>query len=37
MEHKTAEELLSKNVGEIISVSLISETELREEIRMKEN
>lgn len=35
MEHKTAEELFSKNVGEIISVSLISETELKEGIRMK--
>ncbi|BDR74276.1 hypothetical protein K144316041_p21150 (plasmid) [Clostridium tetani] len=35
MVHKTTKELFNKNIGEIISVSLISETELREEIRMK--
>lgn len=35
MTHKTAEELFNKNIGEIVSVSLISETELKEGIRMK--
>lgn len=35
MVHKASEELFNKNIGEIVSVSLISETELKEEIRMK--